>query len=94
MLEPHFADSLRVKLKLTVLDTPEKLAAQVRANLAADPALADYTMDFGHLEDARILTEQRGCNPGRWQDMPTVSPLLTQEQRFPRTKRGHASGQV
>lgn len=55
-------------------------------------ALAAYNIGFGHLEDARILTEQRGRNPDRWQDVRAVLPLLTQEQWFLRTKRGYARG--
>ena len=34
MLARRFADALGVKLTLTVLDTPEKLAAEVRTNRA------------------------------------------------------------
>jgi membrane-bound lytic murein transglycosylase MltF len=55
-------------------------------------ALAAYNIGFGHLEDARILTEQRGRNPDRWQDVRAVLPLLTQEQWFLKTKRGYARG--
>ena len=31
--------------------------------------IAAYNIGFGHLEDARIVTQMRGGNPDRWQDV-------------------------
>lgn len=55
-------------------------------------ALASYNIGFGHLEDARILTQVHGRNPDVWQDVRTYLPLLTKESWFTRTKRGYARG--
>lgn len=55
-------------------------------------ALAAYNIGFGHLEDARILADQQGRNPDRWQDVRAVLPQLTQEHWFLKTKHGYARG--
>jgi membrane-bound lytic murein transglycosylase F len=33
-------------------------------------ALASYNVGFGHLEDARIITQKLGKNPDKWIDVP------------------------
>lgn len=55
-------------------------------------ALAAYNVGFGHLEDARILTESRGGNPDRWADVRNSLPLLTQKEWYKKTKFGYARG--
>ncbi len=55
-------------------------------------ALAAYNVGFGHLEDARILTQMHGKNPDRWEDVREHLPLLTQERWFTQVKRGYARG--
>ena len=55
-------------------------------------AVAAYNIGFGHLEDARILTQQLGRNPDRWEDVRQTLPLLSQERWYTRTKRGYARG--
>jgi membrane-bound lytic murein transglycosylase F len=55
-------------------------------------ALASYNVGFGHLEDARILTEQAGRNPDRWLDVKEFLPLLTQKEWYSQTKYGYARG--
>ena len=55
-------------------------------------AVAAYNVGFGHVEDARILTQQRGGNPDRWEDVRESLPLLSQERWYPRTRRGYARG--
>ena len=55
-------------------------------------AVAAYNVGFGHLEDARILTQQLGRNPDRWEDVRKTLPLLSQERWYTRTKRGYARG--
>jgi len=55
-------------------------------------AVAAYNVGFGHLEDARILTQQLGRNPDRWEDVRQTLPLLSQERWYTRTKRGYARG--
>ena len=55
-------------------------------------ALASYNVGFGHLEDARILTEQAGKNPDRWLDVKEFLPLLAQKEWYSQTKFGYARG--
>jgi len=55
-------------------------------------AVAAYNVGFGHVEDARILTQQQGRNPDRWEDVREVLPLLSQERWYTRTRRGYARG--
>ena len=55
-------------------------------------ALAAYNIGYGHLEDARILTQQRGGNPDRWRDVRAALPLLTMEQWYLKTEHGYARG--
>ena len=55
-------------------------------------ALAAYNLGLGHLEDARILTQDHGRNPDRWEDVREFLPLLSQERWYTRTKRGYARG--
>lgn len=55
-------------------------------------ALASYNVGFGHLEDARILTESAGKNPDRWMDVKEFLPLLSQKEWYSKTKYGYARG--
>ena len=54
--------------------------------------LAAYNVGFGHLEDARILTQMHGKNPDSWSDVRDHLPLLTQQKWYSRVKRGYARG--
>ncbi|WP_166260567.1 membrane-bound lytic murein transglycosylase MltF [Marinobacter salicampi] len=55
-------------------------------------ALASYNVGFGHLEDARILTEDAGKNPDRWMDVKEFLPLLAQKEWYSKTRYGYARG--
>ena len=55
-------------------------------------ALAGYNVGFGHLEDARILTQRHGGNPDLWNDVRTHLPKLAQERWYTQTRRGYARG--
>lgn len=55
-------------------------------------ALAAYNVGWGHLEDARILTEIHGRDPDRWADIREYLPLLSQKKWYRRTKHGYARG--
>jgi membrane-bound lytic murein transglycosylase F len=55
-------------------------------------AVAAYNVGFGHVEDARILAQQAGRNPDRWEDVREFLPLLAQERWYTRTQRGYARG--
>lgn len=55
-------------------------------------ALAAYNVGYGHLEDARVITEIRGGDPDRWLDVKENLPLLSQERWYKRTRFGYARG--
>ena len=57
-------------------------------------ALAAYNIGYGHLEDARILTEISGGNPDVWRDVRERLPLLTDEAWHSRIRHGFARGDV
>ncbi len=54
--------------------------------------LAAYNVGYGHLEDARILTERRDQDPDSWPDVRDNLPLLAQERHHATLKRGYARG--
>jgi membrane-bound lytic murein transglycosylase F len=55
-------------------------------------ALAVYNIGLGHLEDARILTQQNGGNPDLWADVKRHLPLLEQQYWYARAENGYARG--
>ena len=55
-------------------------------------ALAAYNMGFGHVEDARILTEHHGGNPDKWSDVKENILLLSKRKYYKFTKHGYARG--
>ncbi len=55
-------------------------------------ALAGYNVGFGHLEDARILTQRQGDNPDLWLDVKKRLPLLSQKKYYSTVKYGRARG--
>jgi len=55
-------------------------------------ALASYNVGFGHLEDARRLTEGGGKDPDRWMDVKEFLPLLAQKEWYTKTRFGYARG--
>jgi len=55
-------------------------------------ALAGYNVGFGHLEDARVLTQRANRDPDRWEDVREFLPLLTQKRYYSTVKRGYARG--
>ena len=55
-------------------------------------ALAAYNVGFGHLEDARILTQTQGKNPDSWADVSEVLPWLAQQRWYNQARRGYARG--
>lgn len=54
--------------------------------------LAAYNVGYGHLEDARIITERRGGDPDKWVDVKQNLPLLTRKKWYRTTKHGYARG--
>jgi membrane-bound lytic murein transglycosylase F len=55
-------------------------------------ALAGYNVGFGHLEDARRITEIRGLDPDRWAHVRDSLPLLTQQRWYKQARFGYARG--
>ncbi len=55
-------------------------------------ALASYNVGFGHLEDARKLTQQRGGNPDKWMDVKQSLPLLSKKKWYQNARHGYARG--
>jgi membrane-bound lytic murein transglycosylase F len=54
--------------------------------------VAAYNVGFGHLEDARIITQSLGKNPDSWAEVRARLPLLAQERWYMRARRGYARG--
>ncbi len=54
--------------------------------------LAGYNVGFGHLEDARILTEHLGDNPDKWVDVKKHLPKLSLKKWYSGLKHGYARG--
>jgi membrane-bound lytic murein transglycosylase F len=54
--------------------------------------LAGYNVGFGHLEDARILTEHLEDNPDKWADVKKHLPKLSLKKWYTSLKRGYARG--
>jgi membrane-bound lytic murein transglycosylase F len=55
-------------------------------------ALASYNVGFGHVEDARVITQKNGGNPNRWIDVKKTLPLLARKKWYKQTKYGYARG--
>lgn len=55
-------------------------------------ALAAYNVGWGHLEDARIITEQNKGDPNKWADVKDSLPLLRKRRWYKNTKHGYARG--
>ena len=55
-------------------------------------AMASYNIGMGHLEDARVLTEQQGGNPDLWVDVKRRLPQLRQKKYYRTTRYGYARG--
>jgi membrane-bound lytic murein transglycosylase F len=76
---------LRVRRKV-----PERIGEPDRTWLA----VAAYNLGFGHLEDARVLTQMQGADPDRWDEVRERLPLLSDKAWFSRVQRGFAPGQT
>ena len=80
---PNYETLFRVHEKI-----PERIAEPDRTWFA----LASYNVGYGHLEDARKLTEGAGKNPDRWMDVKEFLPLLAQKEWYKKTRFGYARG--
>ncbi|MBP0133076.1 MAG: membrane-bound lytic murein transglycosylase MltF [Nitrosospira sp.] len=103
MLTEATADRMNVKDRL---DARQSILAGARYLLLlkeklpdriAEPdrtwiALAAYNLGYGHLEDARILSQRMGLSPDSWVDLRRALPLLSHSQYFEGLKHGYARG--
>ncbi len=55
-------------------------------------ALAAYNIGWGHLDDARIITEKQGGNADSWADVKERLPLLRKREFYKQTRYGFARG--
>jgi len=55
-------------------------------------ALASYNVGYGHLEDARKITQMRDGDPDKWLDVKKSLPLLSRKKWYKKTKYGYARG--
>jgi membrane-bound lytic murein transglycosylase F len=55
-------------------------------------ALAGYNVGWGHVEDARIITQRQGGDPDKWSDVKERLPLLQKSKWYKKTKHGYARG--
>jgi len=69
---------------------PDRIPAEDRMMMA----VAAYNIGFGHVEDARIITESRDGNQDSWEDVRENLPLLADESWYRGLKRGYAPGTV
>lgn len=69
-----------------------KIPARIREPDRTWFALASYNIGFGHLEDARKLTDRRGGDPDKWIDVKQQLPLLSREEWYKKTRHGYARG--
>ena len=75
-------------LRVVEKKIPERIGQPNRLWLA----LAGYNIGFGHLEDARILTERDGADPDLWLEVKQRLPLLTQKKYYSTVRHGKARG--
>lgn len=103
MLTEDTADRMKVKNRLDPRESilgGAKYLAMLRATVPAriaEPdrtwlALAAYNQGYGHLEDARILTQKLRLNADSWLDVRKAYPLLRDPQYFEALKYGFARG--
>ncbi len=104
MLTQSTAREMKIKNRLNPFDSIKGGSQYFKKMLARIPetvtgpdrvwfALASYNVGFGHLEDARVLTQQHGANPNKWSDVKDYLPLLSKRQYYKFTKHGFARGQ-
>lgn len=55
-------------------------------------AVAAYNVGYGHVEDARKITESLGYNPDKWIDIKARLPDLAKRKWYKHTRYGYARG--
>ncbi|MDO8465177.1 MAG: membrane-bound lytic murein transglycosylase MltF [Gallionella sp.] len=103
MLTEDTADRMKVKNRLDARESiiaGAKYLAMLKEQMSdriPEPdrtwlALAAYNQGYGHLEDARILTQRAGLNPDSWADVKKWMPRLNQPGYYNTLKYGYARG--
>ena len=75
-------------LQLLLTRIPERIPMPDRLWFA----LASYNIGWGHVEDARRLTQRDGADPDKWLEVKQRLPLLRQKSVYQTTKYGYARG--
>jgi len=74
----------------------QKLDAKLPARITGQDRtwfiVAAYNLGFGHLEDARILTQIQGGNPDSWAAVEARLSLLESQEWEGYRKKGYARG--
>ncbi len=70
----------------------DKIPADIQEPDRTWMALASYNVGYGHLEDARKITEKTKGNPDTWIDVRERLPLLSQKKWYTQTRHGYARG--
>ena len=70
----------------------EKIPDRIREPDRLWLTLAGYNVGFGHLEDARVLTQRLGGDPDKWADVKKSLPLLSDSKYHKTLKHGYARG--
>jgi membrane-bound lytic murein transglycosylase F len=70
----------------------EKLPERIKNPDRLWMALAAYNVGYGHLEDARKITESQGGNPNLWEHVKERLPLLSKKKYYKHTRHGYARG--
>lgn len=70
----------------------ERVPSYVKANDRKWFALAAYNLGFYHLRDGQALTVLQNKDPGKWQDVRQVLPLLSQRKYYKNLRYGYARG--
>lgn len=74
-------------------DLLRRLPSDIEEPDRTSMALAAYNIGMGHLEDARIMTQQAGDDPHLWPDVRAQLPKLQNPNHFSMTKFGFAQGE-
>ena len=75
-------------LRALIDKLPKRIAEPDRTWLA----LAAYNLGFGHLEDARVITQRQGGDPDDWHSVKERLPLLSKRKWYKNTRFGFARG--
>lgn len=90
-LDPHESILGGARYLADVIDKfPERIPAEDRLFMA----VAAYNVGFGHIEDARIITESMDADKDSWEAVREHLPLLADDDWYPHLKRGYAQGAV